>query len=146
MNQAIQDFIQTKRVAVIGFSRSEKKFGRAAYKELKARGYQVYGVNPEMKEIDGDPCYPNLAALQGKVDSVLLCVPSDQGKKSLQEAAQIGLRQVWVQSGAESADLISKGKELGLELITGKCILMYAPPVKSVHAWHRGFNRLFGKL
>ena len=46
MNQEIQDFIQGKRYALVGVSRSGKKFGNIALTELKARGYQVFVVHP----------------------------------------------------------------------------------------------------
>ncbi len=90
MNQAIQDFINLKNIAVVGVSRNDKKFGNLAYKELKERGYQVYAVNPAMKEFQGEPCYPDLSALQGKVDGVLLTVHPDQGKAVLEQASQVG--------------------------------------------------------
>ena len=146
MDQTIQDFISCKSIAVVGASRNEKKFGNMAYKELKQRGYQVYAVNPQAEEIDGQPCYPNLNALKGQIDGVLLTVPPDKGIQAIQEAAQMGIHNVWVQQQADSPELLATGKELGLNMVTGKCILMYAPPVRSFHGWHRAFVKLFGKL
>jgi hypothetical protein len=146
MDQAIQDFISCKRIAVVGASRNEKKFGNMAFKELKQRGYQVFAVNPQASDIDGQPCYPNLKALEGQVDGVLITVPPDRGIHALQEAAELGIHRVWVQQQADSPELLAAGKELGLNLVTGKCILMYAPPVRSFHGWHRAFVKLFGKL
>lgn len=146
MNQAIQDFIDGKRIALVGASRSEKKFGNMAYKELKQRGYQVFAINPSANEIDGDPCYPNLAALPGKVDGIVITVPPEQGMVALREAAQEGIHNVWVQQQADSPELLAAGRELGLNLVSGKCILMYAQPVRSFHGWHRAFVKLFGKL
>jgi predicted CoA-binding protein len=146
MNQAIQDFIKSKNIAVVGVSRNDKKFGNLAYKELKERGYQVYAVNPAMKEFQGGPCYPDLSALQGKVEAVLLTVRPEQGKAVLEQASQAGIKQIWVQQMAESAELLESGRQLGLSLITGKCILMYAPPVRSFHKFHRTINMIFGKL
>jgi hypothetical protein len=35
---------------------------------------------------------------------------------------------------------------LGLEPVTGKCILIYAEPVRSWHGFHRLFCRLTGQL
>lgn len=147
MEPSIQNFISGKRIAVVGASRSGKnKFGNAAAKELHARGYEIFLVHPEAKEIDGTPCYPNLAALSGKVDGVLVSVPPGQAEKVLREASAAGLLRVWLTQGAETSSLISLGKELGLELVTGKCILMYAPPVRSVHGLHRFFVKLMGQL
>lgn len=130
MNQAIQDFINCKRLAVVGVSRNSQKFGQAAFKELQARGYTVYPVNPSAETIDG----------------VVIIVPSQQAVQVLHEAASLGLRHVWLQKGAESAEVLAAARQLELEPVSGKCVLMYAPPVRSYHAWHRGFVRLIGGL
>ena len=146
MTQAIQDFIESKRLALIGVSRDEKKFSRMAYKELKARGYQVYAVNPAVDQIDGEPCYPDLTPLREKIDGVLVAVSSGQVLQVLRQAAEIGVKNVWLQQQTESPEAISLGQQLGLNLVSGKCILMYAPPIRSYHAWHRGFMRVIGRL
>ena len=146
MNQAINDFINGKRIAVVGVSRNAKKFGNAIYTELKQRGYQVFAVNPSINEIASEPCYPNLKALQGKIDGVLVCVPSSKGETVLREAAELGLHNVWLQQGADSPKLIKLGSELGLNMVSRKCILMYAPPVRSFHNFHRAIAKLFGQL
>jgi predicted CoA-binding protein len=146
MNQAIENFINGKRIAVAGVSRSGKKFGNTIYTELKERGYQVFAVHPEAQEIGGEKCYPNLMSLKGQVDGVVICVPPRQVESVVQDAARAGLRNVWLQQGAESPEAIKLGKDLGLNLVSGKCILMYAPPVRSFHNFHRFFAKLFGKL
>jgi predicted CoA-binding protein len=146
MDQAIEDFINNKNIAVVGVSRNASKFGNLAYKELKERGYQVYAVNPALKEFQGELCYPDLSALQGKVDGVLLTVHPDQGLAVLEEASRVGIKNIWVQQQADSPALLESGRQLGLNLISGKCILMYAPPVRSFHKFHRVINQVFGKL
>ncbi len=146
MNQAIQEFIEGKRIAVMGVSRSGKKFGNAAYTELKQRGYQVFIVHPEAKDISGEPCYPNLSALQGQVDGVLICLPPKQAEQALREAAGVGMKHIWLQQGAQSPAVLAAARELGVAPIIGKCILMYAQPVQSFHRLHRGFTRLIGQL
>jgi predicted CoA-binding protein len=146
MDPAAQEFVQNKRLAIVGVSRNENKFGNAAYRELKQRGYQVFAVNPSAETLMGDRCYPDLMSLKGEVDGVVVCVPAAQGVGVLQQAAEAGIRNVWVQQMAESPELLKTGQDLGLKLVSGKCILMYAEPVQSFHKWHRGFMRLIGKL
>jgi len=146
MDQAIQDFINGKRIAIVGVSREGTKFGNTALAELAARGYQVFAVHPEAKEIAGTPCYPNLAALRGQVDGVLVSVPPQQAVSVLQEAAVVGLKNVWLQLGAESPEALTFARDLRLNLVAKKCVLMYAPPVRSFHGWHRFFAGLFGQL
>jgi predicted CoA-binding protein len=145
LNQEIKDFVASKRVAVVGVSRHAKKFGSTIYKELKERGYQVVAVNPAVQEIMGDPCYPNLTAIQGQVDGAVICISPRAVAPILQEAAAIGLKNVWLQWGADAPETVKLGRELGLNLVSGKCILMYAEPVRSFHGVHRFFVKLFGK-
>jgi len=145
MDQAIQDFISGKRIAVVGVSRDDKKFGNMAFTELAARGYQVFPVHPAAQEIAGARCYPNLTALRGQVDGALVVVPSEQAASVLREAALIGLKNVWLQQGAESPEVLTLARDLGLNLVAKKCVLMYAPPVRSFHGWHGFFAKLFGQ-
>lgn len=148
MNTRIQDFISGRRIAIVGASRTNDKykFGNMAAAELKRRGYEIFLVHPQAETIGGEKTYPSLEALKGKVDGVLVSLPASKGLQVLGEAAAAGLRNVWVQQGGESAELIIRGEELKLNLVTGKCILMYAGPVRSFHAIHRFIARVGGNL
>jgi uncharacterized protein len=146
VNHAIQDFIHCKRLALVGVSRSGQKFGNQALTELKAHGYEVYPVHPSAREIGGELCYPNPGTLNGRVDAVFVCVPPQQAAQVLREAAAAGMRNVWLQQGAESPGVLALARELGLNFVHGKCVLMYAPPAGSYHGWHRVFTKLVGQL
>lgn len=146
MKQNVQDFIAGKRIAVVGVSRSGKKFGNSIYTELKQRGYQAYIVHPEAKEINGEPCYPNLAALQGQIDGVVVCVSKGQAAQVMRDSVAAGVKNIWIQQGAETPELLTLAKELNVRPVFGKCILMYAQPVTSLHSVHRWFANLFGNV
>jgi len=146
MDSLIEKFVQGKRLVIIGLSRGGKKFGNIAYKELKARGYSLYAIHPQAQEIEGVPCYPNLAALPGQVDGVLVSVPPQKAKAVLQEVAAAGIKNVWLQQGSESGEVLAQAKQLGLNVVSGKCILMYAPPVRGAHGLHRFVMKLIGQL
>jgi uncharacterized protein len=148
MNTNIQEFITGKRLAIVGASRTadKNKFGNMAATELKRRGYEVYFVHPQAESINGEAAYPSLSALRGRVDGVLVSVPAARGADVLREAAAVGIRSVWVQQGGESPELIELGEELKLNLVAGKCILLYARPVRGFHSVHRFIARLTGQL
>ena len=59
----IQQALDQKVWAVIGATHKTEKFGYKIYKRLKDHGYEVYPVNPNIAEIDGDTCYSSLSAL-----------------------------------------------------------------------------------
>jgi len=146
MNPLIDNFVGSKRIAVVGMSRSGKKFGNMASKELQAKGYEIFPVHPEAKEIDGFTCYPDLKSLNGKVDGVWISIPPKNVSLVLEEAAEIGLKNIWLQQGAWSAEVQQTIDQLKLSVVSKKCIMMYAPPVKSVHKFHRTIVGIFGKL
>ena len=146
MNQLIDDFINLKRIAVVGMSRSDKKFGNMAAKELKAKGYEIFSIHPEAQEIDGLTCFPNLKSLSGKVDGVWISIPPAKVSAVLEEATEIGLKNIWLQQGAWSNEVQETINLLDLSVVSKKCIMMYAPPVKSVHKFHRTIKGIFGKL
>jgi predicted CoA-binding protein len=145
MDQTVQDFVNCKKVAVVGASRQGNKFGNMAGKELSQRGYEVFYVHPEVTDIEGIPTFPNLEAVKDQAECVWVSVPSERGEAVLQEAAAVGLTKVWLQQGAESTELVESGEELGLELVAGKCILMYAEPVGSFHKFHQIIWKLIGQ-
>jgi predicted CoA-binding protein len=144
--QLIQDFVNCRRLAIVGVSRNGRKFGNNAYKELKRRGYQVFAVHPTQTRVAGDRCYPNLMVLKGQIDAVVISVPARQAVSVIEQASAIGIKHVWLQQGAESVETFAAAEKFGLNMISKKCVLMYAPPVGSIHRWHRSLVRLFGQL
>ncbi len=145
MEETIQTFIEQKKIAVVGASRDGRKFGNAAAKELEERGYEVFYIHPEADEINGHPTYPNLSAIKDQAECVLVSIPAEHAKGVLSEAAATGLTKVWLQQGIDSSELEKLGSELGLDLVTGKCILMYAEPVRSFHKFHQVVWKLIGQ-
>jgi predicted CoA-binding protein len=146
MNPLIDDFVSSKRIAVLGMSRSGKKFGNMAGKELKAKGYEVFAVHPDVSEIDGFTCYPDLRSLSGKIDGVWISIPPKNVPPVLEEAAEIGLKNIWLQQGAWSKEVQETIDKLDLTVVSKKCIMMYAQPVHSIHKFHRTIKGIFGKL
>ena len=142
--KTIQDFLQLNRLAVAGVSRDRSKFGNMIYRELKRRGYQVMAVNPNAEMVEGDRCYAGLRALPEKPEGVVLVLPAGQGIQVIEDAATLGIRNIWIQVGAESPELLKHCSENNLVTVSGECIFMHLEPVRSVHGGHHFFRRLFG--
>jgi predicted CoA-binding protein len=73
-------------------------------------------------------------------------VPPDQTEKVVREAHEAGINRVWMQQGAESQAAIQYGEENGMSVIHGRCILMFAQPMKFFHKPHRWVMGLLGQL
>ena len=55
MKEAASEFLAEKRVAVTGVSRNASGHGaNAVYQRLRQRGYEVFAVNPNVGEVEGD--------------------------------------------------------------------------------------------
>ncbi|OPX83801.1 MAG: CoA binding domain protein [Pelotomaculum sp. PtaB.Bin104] len=143
---AVQDFLSQKTLAVIGVSRSKNKFSYRLYQELKAKGYQVFPVNPHMAELDGEPCFDSIKSIPHQVDGAVLVTPSGQTEKVIGEVIATGVRQVWIQQGAESAAAIAACARAGLNAIHHECLLMFAEPAGFPHNAHRFIWRVLGKM
>lgn len=145
MDQNIQAFIKHKNMAVVGASRQGNKFGNTAGKELQERGYQVFYIHPEANEINGQPTFPDLNTIKEEVETVWICVQPEKGEAILRQAADAGISKVWLQMGGESPELEKLADKLDLDLVAGKCILMYAEPVRSFHKFHQVIWKMVGK-
>jgi predicted CoA-binding protein len=143
--RSIEAFLEQPAIAVVGASRARTKFGNIACRELRAKGYRVYPVHPSGTEIDGVRSYPNLGALPEPVQSVLVVVPPAQALGVVRAAAAAGIRHVWLQQGAESPAVVDACRQLGLDVVSGECVLMFAEP-KGVHKLHQWINRITHRL
>ena len=145
MNQTIKDFVATKRIAIVGVSKSDAKFGNSIYRELKEKGYDLVPVHPSMDVFENDQCFPTIYEVQPPVEAVLISVKKDKVKLILDDAHQAGIKKIWLQQGSETPETIEYGKSLGMKIVPGGCIMMYAEPVKSVHSFHRWIWKLIKK-
>jgi predicted CoA-binding protein len=142
---AIDAFVHGKTIALVGISASGKGFGNAAYKELKNRGYRVLPVHPSASTVQGDPCWPSLARLPEPVERLLVVTPPAASESIVKNAAAAGIRQVWLQQGAESPAAIQACEDQGLQVVHGHCILMFLerPGFHGIHKW---VWRVLGKI
>ena len=107
----IDKALSQKSWAVIGVSNNPAKYGNKVYNQLKKAGYSVYAINPGLKNIDGDPCYPSLAALPTVPDAVSVVVPPKITEQIITDCIDLGINRVWMQPGSESEEAIRNGEE-----------------------------------
>ncbi len=143
---AVEDFVSQRTLAVVGVSSSGKKFGNAACRDFRAKGYRMIPVHPIAESIDGERCYASLSELPEPVGGVLIVVPPAETEKVVREAAEAGIRRIWMQQGAQSAAAIQFCEDQGLSVVHNECILMFAEPVRGGHRLHRFVWRVLGKL
>src|SRR4051812_15901517 len=124
----IETFLSEPALALIGMSRSGKKFGNFVYRALESKGYHVYPIHRQAASIGRVRCYSDFAALPEHVENLLVVVPPAQALTAVRSAAASGIRRVWLQQGSESSEVLKACRDAGLDVIAGECILMFAQP------------------
>ena len=124
MQELIKEFMRQKRFAVVGATDNPQKYGNQIVKNLKSRGYEVYPVNPRLKELEGLSCYPGLADIPVKVDVVDFVVPPGATEEILKQCKELELSRIWLQPGSESETAITFCHENGLKVVHSVCVML----------------------
>jgi predicted CoA-binding protein len=105
-------------VAILGASADRSKYGNKSVRAHRQQGYTVYPVNPKGGEIEGLTTYKSLAEVPpGKLDRVSVYLPPAIGLQSLEEIAQRGCDELWLNPGSDDPQVVEKAKSLGLNVI-----------------------------
>jgi predicted CoA-binding protein len=124
MEELIKEFMAQKKFAVVGATDNPEKYGNRIFKNLTKRGYEVYPVNPNLKEIEGVKCYPTLSDVPVKVDVVDFVVPPNVTESILKECKKLGLDNIWLQPGSESDAAIAYCRDNNLKVVYGTCVML----------------------
>jgi uncharacterized protein len=138
IQQAASEFLECRRIAVTGVSRSSKGHGgNAVYQRLRSRGYQVFAVNPNADRVEGDRCFSSLRDIQGGVDAVVIATRPDAAMGTMRECVDLGITKTWmhrsVGGGSVSRAATVFGREHGITVIDGGCPLMFEPTADVGH-------------
>ena len=143
--ESVDAFLAQKKIAIAGVSRGGKKFGNAIFKELKSKGYAVYAVNPNGGTIDGEPLYKGFDALPEPVGGAVIVVKPRETEQTIKDAVRAGIKNIWIQQGAESDAALNYCRTNNVTMVHGECILMFAEPVAFFHGIHRWIWKMIGK-
>jgi predicted CoA-binding protein len=144
-SERIDAFIAQPALALVGASRQKHHFGNAALRTLREKGYRVYPIHRDAAQIDGVKCYGSLTALPERVGGVVIVVPPWESINVVRAAARAGITRVWLQQGAQSIEALNECDRLGIDVVAGECILMFANPT-GIHKAHRVVARLLHKV
>ena len=151
MKEAANEFLSHKRVAVTGVSRSPKDHGsNVVYKRLRDRGYEVFAVNPNADEVEGDPCYHDLNSVPGGVEWVVIGTKPETAEATMRECVDVSIGRAWMHrafgSGSVSVEAAEYGRRNGVTVIDGGCPCMFQPTADPGHRVIRVMCTLTGKV
>lgn len=148
---AAEEFLAQKRIAVTGVSRNGQDHGsNVVYQRLRVRGYQVFAVNPNANQVEGDTCYPDLKSIPGGVDAVVIGTRPEAAETTMKECVALGITHVWMHrgpgAGSFSAEAAAYGRAHGVSVIPGGCPLMFGAASDGGHRAMRFVLTLTGSV
>jgi uncharacterized protein len=151
IKQAASEFLASKRIAVTGVSRTPASHGsNVVYRRLRDRGYQVFAVNPNADQVEGDACYHDLGSIPGGIDAVVIGTRPELAEATMRQCADLGIKQVWMHrgpgAGSVSATAADYGRRHGITVIDGGCPLMFDPTADRGHKLMRMVFTMTGKV
>lgn len=144
-NSIISDFINDKKVAIVGVSRNPKKFGHVVYSTLKSKGYDVYPINPNIDMIEDTKSYESISKIDNSVRNIIIITPKKETEKIVNQIVELKdkFQNVWIQQGSDTPIAIEMLGKHNINFVKGQCILMYAEP-NGIHKFHQTIAKWFG--
>jgi len=151
IKEAAEGFLAHKRIAVTGVSRHPESHGaNVVYRRLRDRGYEVFAVNPNATEVEGDKAYGNLTSIPGGVEAVVIGTSPEHADETMHECADLGIEQVWMHrsfgGGSVSDTATLYGRDHGITVIDGGCPCMFGLTADSGHKVMKVFAALAGNI
>jgi hypothetical protein len=152
VKEAADAFLAHKRTAVTGVSRDPKggHGGNVVYNRLRERGYEVFAVNPNADEVEGDRCYHDLKSIPDGVDAVVIAGPADASEQTMRECSELGITSAWMHRAIGPGSVCDAatvyGRENDMTVIDGGCPLMFEPTSDFAHRVMRRIFTATGKV
>jgi predicted CoA-binding protein len=151
LKETATEFLAHKRVAVTGVSRKPANHGsNVVYKRLRERGFEVFPVNPNADEVEGDRCFADLKSVPVDLEWVVIGTRPETAEDTMRECVDLGISRVWMHrsfgEGSVSDAATAFGREHGVQVIDGGCPCMYDPVADPAHKVMRTMLQLTRKL
>lgn len=146
---AAREFLEARRIALVGLSRDEKDLSRLVFRELVRRGHDVVPVNPAMREAEGRPCFARVQDVDPPADAAILMTPPARTEEVVRDCLAAGVRRVWLHRGAgpgsATPGALTLCKESGILAVHGLCPFMAIPGAAWPHRLHGALRQAFGR-
>lgn len=125
LEQRIQQFLDGGPHGVVGASENRQKYGNKVLRAYRQNRRAAIPVNPTATEIEGLRAYATLDDVPETLHGISIITPPEITEQIVEQAAQLGIKHIWMQPGAESERAIQSARQHGLNCIGGDaCILV----------------------
>ncbi len=115
-------YAATKTIAVVGASSDASKPGSRIPRYLQSQGFRIIPVSPKGGELFGEHVFTSLAEVDVPVDVVDVFRPAEETPGIAREAAAVGAKVLWLQTGITSDEAQEIAKAEGLRVVMDTCM------------------------
>lgn len=123
-------------IAVIGLSANPDKPSHYVPAYMQRHGYRILSVNPTLDSVLGERSYPSLADLSIRPDIVNVFRLPRYIPAIVDEMLQLGLRNLWVQSGIVNLEAAARAEAGGIRVVMDRCIMVEHRRIAPVSAYN----------
>ena len=125
IQEQIEQFLASPAFGVVGASTNPQKYGNKVLRCYQQSGRKVVPVNPNEPEIEGIPCAAVISDLPVEVESISMITPPAVTAQLVPVAIEKGIRNIWMQPGAEHPEAVALCRNRGVNVIAdGSCLLV----------------------
>jgi predicted CoA-binding protein len=125
IQEQITQFLAAPAFGVVGASANRDKYGNKVLRCYQQHGRTVIPVNPVEKSIEGLPCVASVTGLPPEATSISMITPPAVTARVVPLAIEAGVKNIWMQPGAQHPDAVALCKEQGINVIAdGSCLLV----------------------
>ncbi|KAA8901872.1 CoA binding domain-containing protein [Sphaerosporella brunnea] len=156
MESQIRLFFRSPLFAVVGASTDPSKFGHKVFAWYLSHSLPVTPINPSSRTtaVLSIPTIPSVRALKDPQNtSVSIITPPPVTLEVLREAAEVGVKRVWMQPGAWDRECVAFAKEKGMEAVVygheeelgheGACVLVHGEAGMKAASCLRVYARVY---
>ena len=125
IQEQIQQFLTSPVFGVVGASTNREKYGNKVMRCYQQNGKRVIPVNPNETDIEGVACVATMSDLPPEAMSISMITPPAVTAKLVPMAIGKGIRNIWMQPGAEHPEAVAFCRDKGVNVIAdGSCLLV----------------------
>jgi predicted CoA-binding protein len=121
---------KSQTIAVVGMSDKPWRASHNIGRYLVTSGYRVFPVNPQLKEVLGLKCYPDIESAQAAatndyetgIDLVDVFRNSDAVPPIVEDVIRLGIPYLWLQEDVINDKAVMRARAAGVKAVQNVCI------------------------
>ncbi len=110
-------------IAVVGLSEKSWRPSHGVSEYMQRAGYRIIPVNPELQEVLGERCYPDVESVPEPIDIVNIFRRPELVPEIVDAAIRVGAKAVWMQEGVVHEEAAARARAAGLTVVMDRCLL-----------------------